>query len=254
MDKLPLSVAIISFNEEASIARTIQSVLDIASQIVVVDSRSTDATCLIAEDLGAEVYVENWKGHIRQKNSALDKCREEWVLALDCDEVLTDELRDSVAEAVQSGGYDGYELNRRTFYAGRFLKHSWQPDRKLRLVKMSAKPCWGGYDPHDVLQMEGEKGFLKGDLLHYSYKDIADHFQRLVKYAKTAAESYQQNGKRFRIINLLVNPPAAFIKKYFFRLGFLDGFRGLLVAFSSLMYVFLKYVFLWEAERKSNDS
>jgi glycosyltransferase involved in cell wall biosynthesis len=249
MEKLPLSVAIISFNEEENLARTLESVVGIASEIIIVDSHSTDKTVEIAESFGAKVFIEDWKGHVAQKNSALDKCVEPWVLSLDCDEVLTDELRQSVIDAVNTAKYDGYELNRRTFYCGKFLKYSWQPDMKLRLVKLALKPEWGGYDPHDSLKLQGKIGKLKGDLLHYSYKDILDHYQRLVKYSKTAAESYHKNGKKFRVHKMLLNPLASFLKKYVFRFGFMDGLHGLIVAVSSFIYVFLKYLFLWEIER-----
>lgn len=257
MAKLPLSVAIISFNEEANLPRTLKSVADIASEIIIVDSHSTDRTVEIAKEFGAKVYIEDWKGHIAQKNSALEKCSEPWILALDCDEVLTDELRHSVTGAVISGAADGYVLNRRTFYAGKFLRFSWQPDRKLRLVKRTAKPEWGGYNPHDVLSISGTEGKLKGDLHHFSFKDVSDHFQRTVSYAKIAADSYHKRGKRFSLFRLLFNPPAAFVKKYFFRLGFLDGFRGFIAAFSSFVSVAMKYIFLWEIEKtvkKDSDS
>lgn len=251
MKKLPLSVSIISFNEENNLPRTLDSVKDIASEIIIVDSHSTDKTVEIAESYGAKVFVEDWKGHVAQKNSALEKCTEPWILALDCDEVLDEALAESVIKAVESGKFEGYVLNRKTHYCGQFLKYSWQPDLKLRLVKRSASPYWGGYDPHDVLKIdEGKKGRLNGDLYHYSYADIYDHWQRMIKYSKTVAESYQKKGKKFKMYKLILNPLSAFFKKYFLKLGFLDGFRGLAVAFSSFVYVFLKYLFLWELEYK----
>ena len=181
--ELPLSVSIISFNEAANIGRTLDSIQPIASEIIVVDSHSTDNTRQIAEKKGAKVFDEDWKGHIRQKKSALEKCSQPWILSLDCDEVVSFELREAIIEAVKEGNRPGYRCNRRTFYLGKLLRYAWQPDWKLRLVRKDADPRWVGYDPHDRLQIAGQNGRLKGDLVHYSYADLRDHLQRLVKYA-----------------------------------------------------------------------
>jgi glycosyltransferase involved in cell wall biosynthesis len=252
-DKLPLSVAIISFNEEDNLGKTLDAVKGIASEIIIVDSRSTDRTVEIAESFGAKVFVEDWKGHVAQKNSALEKCTQEWILSLDCDEVADAELVQSVINAVKNPTSDGYMVNRRTYYMGKYLKYSWQPDWKLRLVRRDASPKWGGYDPHDVLSITGSVEKIKrGDLLHYSYRDIFDHYQRLVKYAKVAAQSYDKNGKKFSYTALYTKPLFAFVKKYFIKLGFMDGFAGMAVAVSSFIYVYLKYLFLKEIQGKKN--
>ncbi|MGE4317422.1 MAG: glycosyltransferase family 2 protein [Deferribacterales bacterium] len=248
-EKLPLSVAVISFNEEQNIRRTLDAVASFASEIIVVDSHSTDETVKIAAGCGAKVYDEDWKGHIGQKNSAIEKCSQEWILALDCDEVVDGELAQDIINAVKSGECDGYEVNRRTFYMGKFLKYSWQPDWKLRLVKRSALPKWAGYDPHDVLKINGKTSKLRsGYLLHYSYRDIYDHYQRLVKYSKIAAQSYYDNGRRFSYFAIITKPLFAFVKKYVIKLGFMDGFAGFAVAVSSYIYVYLKYLFLKEIQ------
>lgn len=246
--KLPLSVAIISFNEEDNISRTLESVAPIASEIIVVDSHSGDGTVNIAESFGAKVFTEDWKGHVAQKNSALEKCTCEWILSLDCDEVPDAHLIESIKNAVNNPSADGYCVNRRTFYMGKFLKYSWQPDWKLRLVKRAAGAKWGGYDPHDRLILSGRTAKITGDLLHYSYRDIYDHYQRLVKYAKVAAQSYDRDGKKFSYGALLTKPLFAFVKKYFLKLGILDGFAGFAVAVSTLIYVYLKYLFLREIQ------
>jgi glycosyltransferase involved in cell wall biosynthesis len=247
--KLPVSAALISFNEEANIERTLKAVLPFVSEVVIVDSHSIDRTAEIASGLGAKVYDEDWKGHIAQKNSALEKCTMPWVLCLDCDEVVDEDLRRDIENAVRTGGMDGYSVNRMTFYMGRFLKYSWQPDWKLRLVKRSAEPVWAGYDPHDVLTIKGSTGKLGGGyLLHYSYKDTFDHYQRLVKYSRIAAQSYYSNGKRFSYFGLFSKPVFAFVKKYLLKGGFRDGFAGFAVAVSSFIYVYLKYLFLKEIQ------
>ncbi|MDJ0781169.1 MAG: glycosyltransferase family 2 protein [Desulfosarcinaceae bacterium] len=252
--RLPLSVAIISFNEAENIARTLRSIADIAAEIVVVDSHSGDATREIAAQFGANVYTEDWKGHVRQKNSALMKCTQPWVLALDCDEVVGADLKRSIISAVRTKAAGGFRVCRRSDYLGKRLRHNWYPDRKLRLVRRSAQPRWEGYDPHDRLVISGPVGDLNGDLIHYSYKNIEDHFIRLVHYARIAADSYYQEGRRFHLHQLVTRPLAAFIKKYFLRAGFLDGLQGLVIAVSSLVYVFLKYMFLWERQHDVQNS
>jgi glycosyltransferase involved in cell wall biosynthesis len=251
--KLPLSVSIISFNEEKNIANTLSSVADIASEIVVVDSHSTDRTRAIARQFGASVHINDWLGHVRQKNRALQKCTQNWILALDCDEVLTEPLKQSIINAVQKDAYDGFHVNRRSFYLGRRLKYAWQPDWKLRLVKRACNPRWRGYDPHDVLEVEGRSSRLEGDLNHLSYKDIGDHYTRLVKYARITAHSYQQKGRQFRLSKLVFNPGFAFLKKYLLQRGCLDGLPGFAVAVSSYIYVFLKYLYLWDLERGADN-
>ena len=252
-EKLPLSVSLVSLNEEDNIARTLSSVKDIASEIVLVDAHSTDKTREIAKDYGAKVFEEDWKGHIAQKNSALEKCTKEWVLSLDCDEVVSMELEKSIIEKVRKPEADGYFINRKTCYMGRFLKHAWQPDWKLRIVKRSANPKWNGYNPHDILNINGPIKNLRGDLYHYSYKNLEDHFYRTVKYAKLSAQSYFKKERKFRWHKVLLNPISAFAKVYFMQRGFLDGYRGLIVAVSSFTYTFLKYIFLWEIERNNEQ-
>jgi glycosyltransferase involved in cell wall biosynthesis len=248
---LPLSVSMISFNEEANILRTIEAVREMASEIIVVDSHSTDATREIAIRAGAYVFEEDWKGHIAQKNSALDKCTQPWILALDCDEVVSPKLRAAIVAALQTPRADGYMVNRRTVYLGRTLRHMWQPDWKLRLVRRDANPAWGGYDPHDSLRIDGRTAKLHGGFLeHYSYRDLEDHFRRLLSYARISAMSYHERGKRSGVGEILVSPAAAFFKALLVKGAILDGAPGLIAAGSTYVSVFVKYCFLWELEHR----
>ncbi|MDR0454248.1 MAG: glycosyltransferase family 2 protein [Deferribacteraceae bacterium] len=250
---MKLSVSIISFNEEKNIARTLEAVKGLADEIIVVDSLSTDNTVALAESVGAKVFIEKWKGHIAQKNSALEKCSGEWILALDCDEVVTPELRESIEKVIKGeSDFCGYAINRRTFYMGRLLRYSWQPDWKLRFVRKSAAPAWGGYDPHDVLHTGGRISKLSGDLIHYSYKNFADHIQKTVKYAEISAKSYAEKEKKSGFWALLLKPFLVFFKKLIAQRGILDGVPGVMAAFSGAVYVYIKYAFLWELNR-NND-
>lgn len=250
-EKLPLSVSIISNNEEKNIGRTLECIAAIASEIIVVDSHSTDKTRDIAASVGAKVFEEDWKGHVGQKNSALGKCTQPWILMLDCDEVVNDELRQSIIDAVENGSCDSYYLNRKTFYLGKLLHHAWQPDWNLRLARRSANPVWKGRDPHDKLLAEGKKGRLDGYAIHYSYSGIEDHFNRTVRYAAISAQSKFDAKNKFSPMKLLLNPAIAFFRGYFLKGAFRDGIRGLIAAFSSALGTFLKYALLWDLYRKS---
>ena len=252
---LPLSVAIITLNEADNLPRTLDSVRALASEIVVVDSGSQDETCSIAASYGARVEFRAWTGHIDQKNHALDLCTQEWILALDADEELTPQCATSIRNAITSGRDVVWRINRRTFYLGKLLRYSWQPDRKLRLVRRASGAHWSGYDPHDKLVVANTvMGDLAGDVIHYSYRDLQDHMERSVRYAKISAASYARMGRRFSFARLLINPLIAFVKKYFLRRGCLDGWRGLLVACSAAWSVALKYWFLLELQRGGPDT
>lgn len=253
MKKLPLSVAIITFNEEDNIGRTLRSISDIAEEIIVVDSGSDDRTVEIAESFGAKIYSEKWKGHIAQKNSALEKCTSEWIFSIDADEEINDELKSSIIKAIKEHTHNAWSINRKTFYLNKLLKYAWQPDWNLRLVKKSLNPRWGGLDPHDKLIVGTSPQRLKGYVIHYSYKGLHHHFTKTLEYAKTSAESYYAEDKRFSIINLIVNPTLNWLKNYIFNLGFLDGFRGFIAGFSAYVYTFLKYIYLWEIEKREKD-
>ena len=244
-----LSVAIITYNEEENIRKTLEAVKNLADEIIVVDSFSTDKTVDIAKEYGARIYLEKFKGFIDQKNSAMEKCSNEWILFLDADEVVTQALRKSIINALSKNEVCGYIINRRTFYLGKLLKYSWQPDRNLRLVHKSLDPKWGKSSPHEKLYINGESEILEGEIIHYSYKNLNEHIQKLNYYAQSVAQNYYINGRHFKLHNILLNPFLAFFKKYLFKLGFLDGYRGFFVAASSFIYVFLKYAYLWEINK-----
>ncbi len=251
--KLPLSVAIITYNEEENLPRTLEAIRDIAEEIIIVDSHSTDKTVEIAKNFGAKVFVEDWKGFRDQKNSALEKCNKDWILFLDADEVVSKELKEEIVNAIKTKKADGFYINRKTYYIGRFLNHIWQPDWVLRLVKKDANPRWEGGNIHEYLKIDGKTDKLKGYLYHYTYKDLNDHFNKSLKYAKLSAEEMHKNGKKFKLHKLIINPLWAFFRQYFIKLGFLDGIRGLSVSMSYLFSTFLKYLFLWELEQKDKN-
>lgn len=243
-----LSVSIISFNEEDNIGRCLSSIHDVASEIVVVDSYSTDNTRAIAERFGARVFTEEWKGHIAQKNSALSKCTGQWILCLDCDEEASPALRESLVQNLRTPSNDGYMINRKTRYLGKWIEHAWYPEWKLRLIKNSTG-YWTGYNPHDYLKIDGSVGKLDGDLLHYSFKDIRDHFSKQIAYASVVADEYLKQGRQASPLQIIFHPLHGFIKHYFLKGGLFDGMAGFIIATGSFFYTFLKYVFLWEKQK-----
>lgn len=246
---MKLSVSIISFNEESNIRRTLEPLQGLADEIVLVDSFSTDKTTEIAASMGAVVYQEPWAGYLAQKNSAMEKCTGDWILCLDSDEVLTPELVASIK--VVLGGKrpaGGYKIKRRTVYMGRLLKYAWQPDRHLRLVRREASPRWGGTDPHESLLVDGPIADLDGYLLHYSYKNFADHMEKTRKYAEGVAKTYLKKDKKARKSDLLLRPPFVLFKRLVLQRALLDGTPGVIAAFSSAAYSYMKYSFLWEMQ------
>jgi len=251
---MKLSVALMSFNEESNIRRTLEAALPLADEVVVVDSFSTDRTVEIAESMGARVFREPWKGYIGQTNSCLEKCRGEWVLCLDCDEVVTTELRESIRRVLEQPTAEGYLLNRRSFYLGRLLQYAWQPDRKLRLARKDASLRCEGSNPHPVLKVEGRIARLDGDLIHYSYKDFGAHMAQTQNFARQAAESYYRQGRTANLFDLFSRPFCVFFLHYFLRRAFLDGVPGFFAAFSNAVYVYMKYAFLWEMRQEAASS
>jgi len=247
--RLPLSVCLISFNEEHSIKRVLESVADIASEIIVVDSHSSDATVSLAQELAATVHSIEWQGFTKQKNTALQFCTQPWILCLDCDEVLTPELKNNIIQTVQHGVHTGYMISRKTHYLGKLLHYAWQPDWNTRLVHRDAQPLWVGNNVHEQLTVNTPVLRLQGYAEHYSYKNLHDHFNKTLLYAQMSAADYHQRGRTFSLLNLLFNPWVAFIKLYVIHQGFRDGIRGLIAGFSTFVYTTLKYFYLWEKKQ-----
>lgn len=250
--RLPISVAVVTLNEEENLQRCLESVGGLASEIVVLDCGSTDRTEAVARKFGADFRFSPWTGYVAQKNKCLALCTQPWVLCLDADEALTPELAESIRALFGTGDMkaDGYEVNRRTFYLGDWIWHSWYPEWRLRLVRKD-RAAWTGLDPHDYLEAKGPTTKLRGDLLHYSFRDLQDHLQRTLKYARMMAQSYHERGDRFNWAQLLISPWLSFFKHLVLRGGWRDGWRGWLIAFSKWLDVFAKYAFLLEIERSS---
>ncbi len=251
---LALSVAIITLNEEANLPRCLESARTLASEIVVIDSGSTDGTRDVARRFGAVFEVQPWQGHVAQKNLALKRCTQPWVLCLDADEAVSPELAAAIRQLFAGGEppEDGFLANRLNFYLGRWIRHAWYPEWRLRLARRE-RARWIGLDPHDRLEVDGATRKLKGDLLHYSYTSVLDHFQTSLKYARIMADSYARAGRPCRWYHAVCSPWLAFLKILILKGGWRDGWRGWVIAGAKGFNVFAKYAFLLERRWSVTD-
>ena len=240
---IKLSVVIITFNEDRNIDHCLNSVKDIADEIVVVDSHSTDKTRQICEKYDVKFIEHNFEGYIRQKNYAISQATFPHQLSLDADEALSDELKNEIKKIKANWHCDGYHMNRMANYCGKWIRHcGWYPDTKLRLYD-STKGKWQGADPHDKFEMVpgSSVGFVNGDILHYTYYTGEEYILQADKFSSIAARELVANGKPVYLFMLLVNPVAKFIRNYLLRLGFLDGYYGFRICRIAARETFLKY-------------
>ena len=241
---IELSVVIITRNEERNIGRCLDSVKEVADDIVVVDSFSTDRTEEICREKGARFVQHKFHGHIEQKNWAITQAKFQFILSLDADEALSEKLKQSILHVKKNWTHDGFYMNRLTNYCGKWIKHcGWYPDEKLRLWDAS-KGKWRGENPHDKFELyEGDKaaGFLKGDILHYSYYTLEDHYKQVRYFTDISSKVAFHKKKKSYLLKRIFSPVVKFIWDYFFRLCFLDGRSGFTVCRISAYATYLKY-------------
>jgi glycosyltransferase involved in cell wall biosynthesis len=274
-----LSVVIITYNEEANLGRTLESVKPLVAdgrgEIIVVDSGSTDRTVEIAKSFGAKVFVEEWKGYAAQKNSAIDKAEGDWILSLDADEEMDSELVEELLGRQGNPGSPGtgarewcltlshakpstlkaplgFYVRRKNYFLGRWMRWGgFWPDPKLRLFRKGS----GRFENravHEDVQVDGPTRLVPyGALVHHSYPTLSDYIKHMNRYSSLGAEMIVAKGKvGFSLINIVLRPLATFVYNYFFRLGFLDGREGLLLHLYHAAYVSWKYAKAWELSRK----
>jgi len=255
---MTLSVCIITLNEEANLARTLESVKQIADEIIVVDSGSTDETVSIAQSYGAKVFIEQWKGFAPQKNSSLAKASHDWILSLDADEEVSQELAASIQQLLKfeetPPRFEGYRMGRRNMYLNRWIRRSgYYPDRKLRLIRRGAAE-FELRAVHEDMKMARPTGLLEGDLIHHAYPRLENFIEHANRYSSLGAEmTVAQKKAGFSLVNIIFRPLVRFIYGYFFRGGFLDGPEGLLVHITHASYVSWKYAKAWELSRNKDS-
>ena len=251
---MKLSAVVITFNEERNIERCLHSLRGIVDEIVVVDSYSIDRTEEICVKQGVRFMQHPFEGHIQQKNFALAQASGDWILSLDADEALDEMLRNSIMALKSSQEFNGYRMNRLTNYCGHWVRHcGWYPDTKVRLVKKGTAR-WEGVNPHDRLDMtHGEAtGFLKGDILHYSYYSEEDHLKQIEYFGDISARELHKKGKHVSALMIGVKVGAQFFKSFFLKAGFLDGGTGWTISKLSAYATFRKYSKLSALNRQTH--
>jgi glycosyltransferase involved in cell wall biosynthesis len=242
MTRPGLSACIVARDEEDRLPACLDS-LGFCDEILVVDSHSRDRTRELAAARGARVIERDWPGHVAQKEFAVRAAEHDWVFCIDADERVSPELRAAIeaARSAAFAGIAGYEVSRVSSYLGRWIRHgTWYPDWKLRLFDRRLGG-WGGRDPHDRATVKGTVARLAGELRHEPYRSFEDHLRTIDRYTTTMADEMHAEGRRARLVDLVLRPPARFFVFYVWRLGFLDGWRGLLLALCAAHYVRLKY-------------
>jgi glycosyltransferase involved in cell wall biosynthesis len=244
-----LSVTIITLNEAEHIASAIESA-SWADEIIVVDSGSTDGTADIARAARARVLTREWSGYVDQKNFAAGTASNDWIFSLDADErippALADEIRDLMARDPPVHGYRGPRV---THHLGRWIRTTdFYPDYQTRLYDRRFAR-WRGRYVHESVAVDGPSGRLKNDLEHHSFTDLRDQIKRINHYSTLSAMQMYEEGRRTGPVKIVVHPPAAFLRNYILRRGFLDGTAGLTISLMNAWGVALKFMKLWELQR-----
>lgn len=252
MDRLPITLAIITLNEESKIGRCIES-CPWASEVVVVDSGSQDKTVDIAKGLGATVVVEKFRGYREQKQFATNLAKNNWVLSLDADELLSSDLSQEIHGLFRKGvSEDGFEMPRKSFHMGRWILHGgWYPDYQLRLFDKT-RGQWVGGNVHEHFDAKNVKR-LRGEILHHVFENLSDQVDTNNRYSTFGAMDLYQKGKKFSIFKLLFKPISKFLETYMIKRGFLDGLPGFIISVGAAYSVFLKFAKLRELENKQGD-
>jgi len=256
---VPISVYMITYNNADTVDTALRSVQPFAAEIVVVDSGSTDGTQEIVRKYTDRLLHRPFPGFREQYQYAADQCTHPWALFLDADEEIGAALQAELVATLEANlrlpdtaQVKGYQGHRRTFYIDRWILHGgWLPDYEVRLYDRRVGN-WRG-DLHAKLHVQGPLADFRHFIYHYTYQDISDQLQTIDRYSNTAAGDMDRNGKRFSYLKLLGSPLVRFVREYVLKLGFLDGFPGLVVAVNTMFYVFNKHAKLWERQRVKPD-
>ncbi|MFL5814541.1 MAG: glycosyltransferase family 2 protein [Bdellovibrionia bacterium] len=253
----PITVTIITLNERDNITRAIESV-KWADEIIVVDSGSTDGTVEIAQKLGARVVHNPWPGYGKQKNFAQSLATHDWILNVDGDEMVPEDLKQQIQKALAEvaagkSPYKGFRFPRKNFYLGRWIAHGgWYPNYLVRLAHKK-HASWSEPHVHEALVVQGEVGTLDQPLHNYSFPSIQDQVLTNLRFSKLGCEDLRRKGKEASVLKLLLKPIGKFIETYFLKRGFLDGLPGFIISVNAAHSMFLKYAYLCEAKILSEE-
>jgi len=230
-----LSATIITLNEEEKLKDCLESIKDLADEIVLVDSGSTDKTLEIAKNFNAKIFHRKFDNFANQKNFAIDKASNEWVLSIDADEIIPASLANEIKNAIISENYDGYFIPRRNFILGSEIKHTrWSPDKHIWLFKKN-KSLWVG-EVHEEVKVDGKVGELKNAKMHYQDKTISEFIEGNNFYARLLAKDMYKKGKKFSLVRFFYDPVYEFLLRFIYKKGFLDGWRGFVLSLLMAYY------------------
>ncbi len=256
MPRADISAVVITYNEEDNIKACLDALKRAVKEVLVLDSYSEDNTVQISIEAGAKVIPTDWLGYAKTKNNGNSYCSNEWILSVDADEVLSEELISTIKKMELKEGCT-YLLDRQTNFAGKWIKYSgWYPDWKPRLFHRE-KVHWQGDFVHETLFSPPQFKLikLKGKLYHYSYKDLDDHWKRSMKYAKLAAEKMFDNGRReVGFLKKWIAPTVRFFRTYFVKGGIFDGYLGFIISIRDAFMVSIKYRYLEQLIENSKKS
>ena len=245
-------MAVITFNEELNIKDCIESIHEIADEVIILDSFSTDRTIEIAGQFNkVKIFTNEFKGHIEQKNRAIQLCNGKWILSLDADERISPELKNEILIVLNKKDieFQGYKIPRLTYHLGKFIKYSgWYPLKRYRFF-LNGFAKWTGENPHDYIEIRGRGSSLNGDILHYSFKDLTHQVDTINKFSSIVAYTRYIKKTKSPILKSIYKPFIKFLEIYILKLGFLDGFAGFIIAISSSYSTFLKFAKLFELQK-----
>lgn len=252
---IKVSAIIITYNEEKNIERCIKSILNIADEIIVLDSFSNDKTEEICRKYDVKFFQNKFDNYTEQKNRAVNFAGNDFILSLDADEELSAQLQQSIIKIKQSNIFDAYYFNRLNIYCGKPIRHtSWYPDKKIRLWNKN-KAKWAGGKIHETVKVNSNVkiGFLKGELLHYSFNSIEEHIAQANKFTSISALELFNRNKKSKLLIIFLKTTGSFFKEFILKLAFLDGFYGFVVGGINVFSVFLKYSKLLKLNREKNE-
>ncbi len=244
-----LSGVVITFNEEEKVAAALASLAEVCDEIVVVDSGSEDRTSEICLRFGARVIPQPWLGYRDQKAYATTLAQHNWVLSLDADECLSEELKDEIRQwKSRQPECDAYRIPRLTWFMGRWIRHTtWYPDWQVRLFRKDGGE-WSGGRVHEGFRASGPVGQFRNHIHHFTYSTISEYLQQLARFTSLAAADQQERGRQAGLGRIVLSPPLIFLKNYLLRAGFLDGFPGFVVSIMAAASVFFRLMRLRELQ------